>query len=353
MKHTIRFHDQTVSVEEAVSRLNRLCLEGLPRRYPEPTPEMKLRLERELEYLSRSTVHLQRLVTLWDLADYATGEEIPVGPGMGALPSLLSAYCLGVTGVDPLAHGLLYERFSLKPPVPPTMSLSVPARAVSQMVTYLEKFYPGVSPSGVIHDDLTLSRIDLALHLIRWQGKRCPDPDAIDFGDQSVYDLFRSPAGRELCAFQTGSPVLTGLRPHSLEELTAAAALEVKSRFDPGFHDFFHVWQERDGERVAGTEPELADTCGLPLYKEQVLLLLRRYAGCSLEEAERRRKDEDLSALPPRLAEEIAGASLTPKSHFAARARLSYQAAYLCRYYPDIYEQAVFALPTPRYERLI
>jgi len=72
-----------------------------------------------------------------------------------------------------------------------------------------------------------------------------------------------------------------------------------------------------------------------------------------LEEAEKRRWDEDLSALPPRLAEEIAAAVQVPKSHFIARAKLSYQLAWLCRHYPAAYSLAVFALPTPHRERLI
>ena len=46
-----------------------------------------------------------------DLVSFAKGSSIPVGPGRGSGAGSLVAYALGITGIDPLEHGLVFERF--------------------------------------------------------------------------------------------------------------------------------------------------------------------------------------------------------------------------------------------------
>ncbi len=46
-----------------------------------------------------------------DFINYAKKNKIPVGPGRGSAAGSLVAYSLGITDLDPLAHGLLFERF--------------------------------------------------------------------------------------------------------------------------------------------------------------------------------------------------------------------------------------------------
>ncbi|MGI8813435.1 MAG: DNA polymerase III subunit alpha [Pyrinomonadaceae bacterium] len=48
---------------------------------------------------------------VWDFIKYAVQQNIPVGPGRGSAAGSLVAYCLGITGVDPLQYDLLFERF--------------------------------------------------------------------------------------------------------------------------------------------------------------------------------------------------------------------------------------------------
>ena len=46
-----------------------------------------------------------------DFIEYAKKKKIPVGPGRGSAAGSLVAYCLGITDLDPIEHGLIFERF--------------------------------------------------------------------------------------------------------------------------------------------------------------------------------------------------------------------------------------------------
>ena len=50
-------------------------------------------------------------LVVWDYIKYARDNEIPVGPGRGSAAGSLVAYSLKITNIDPIYHGLLFERF--------------------------------------------------------------------------------------------------------------------------------------------------------------------------------------------------------------------------------------------------
>jgi DNA polymerase-3 subunit alpha len=72
--------------------------------------EYKERLEYELKMLQRMGFSTYFLV-VWDYIKYARDNKIPVGPGRGSAAGSLVAYCLKITNIDPVHHGLLFERF--------------------------------------------------------------------------------------------------------------------------------------------------------------------------------------------------------------------------------------------------
>ena len=76
----------------------------------EIAPEYKERLEYELQMLEQMGYSTYFLV-VWDYIKYARDNSIPVGPGRGSAAGSLVAYALGITGIDPVHHGLLFERF--------------------------------------------------------------------------------------------------------------------------------------------------------------------------------------------------------------------------------------------------
>lgn len=94
--------------------LRELAFEGLKRRIAErgikdPRPYQE-RLERELEVIT-SMGFAGYFLIVQDFVNWAKGRGIPVGPGRGSAAGSLVAYCLGITDIDPLEHGLLFERF--------------------------------------------------------------------------------------------------------------------------------------------------------------------------------------------------------------------------------------------------
>ncbi len=68
------------------------------------------RLEYEMGVVRRMGFASYFLIVA-DFIDYAKRNGIPVGPGRGSAAGSLVAYCLGITGIDPLEYGLIFERF--------------------------------------------------------------------------------------------------------------------------------------------------------------------------------------------------------------------------------------------------
>ena len=50
-------------------------------------------------------------LVVWDYIKFARDNSIPVGPGRGSAAGSLVAYALQITNIDPVEHGLLFERF--------------------------------------------------------------------------------------------------------------------------------------------------------------------------------------------------------------------------------------------------
>jgi DNA polymerase-3 subunit alpha len=90
--------------------LLKLCEEGLKTRYPEVTPEIRDRLDHELKII-KDMGFVSYFLIVWDFIHYAKSKDIPVGPGRGSAAGSLVSYLLGITDLDPLKYGLLFERF--------------------------------------------------------------------------------------------------------------------------------------------------------------------------------------------------------------------------------------------------
>lgn len=91
--------------------LGELALQGARERYGEPLPaEVRERLEYELGVIAQMG-YASYFLIVWDFVRYAKEQGIPVGPGRGSAAGSLVSYCLGITAIDPLEYGLLFERF--------------------------------------------------------------------------------------------------------------------------------------------------------------------------------------------------------------------------------------------------
>ncbi len=95
---------------DADTYLEEKCYEGLHSRYPEITAGIEERLQYELSVI-RQMDYSDYFLIVWDFVRYAKGQKVIVGPGRGSAAGSLVAYCLGITNIEPLQHGLLFERF--------------------------------------------------------------------------------------------------------------------------------------------------------------------------------------------------------------------------------------------------
>jgi DNA polymerase-3 subunit alpha len=90
--------------------LAHLSWTGLKRRYPAPNAEVQGRLQYELDVIQK-TGFAGYFLVVWDFITFAKERGISVGPGRGSAAASLVAYCLGITNIDPLRYGLIFERF--------------------------------------------------------------------------------------------------------------------------------------------------------------------------------------------------------------------------------------------------
>lgn len=90
--------------------LKDLMEKGLKRRYKEITPEIRQRADYELEVVSKMGF-VEYYLIVWDFINYAHEHGIPVGPGRGSGAGSIIAYAIGITQVEPLRYGLIFERF--------------------------------------------------------------------------------------------------------------------------------------------------------------------------------------------------------------------------------------------------
>ncbi|WP_277138410.1 DNA polymerase III subunit alpha [Anaerotruncus massiliensis (ex Togo et al. 2019)] len=97
--------------EDNLSYFKRLCYEGLRRHYgDQPDPAVAERLEYELDVIIKMG-YVDYYLIVFDFINYAKSVGIPVGPGRGSGAGSLAAYCIGITGIDPIRYNLLFERF--------------------------------------------------------------------------------------------------------------------------------------------------------------------------------------------------------------------------------------------------
>ena len=90
--------------------LQKLCNEGLHRRYPNDDGSVKKQLDYELRMIKKMGF-VDYFLIVSDFIAYAKGQKIPVGPGRGSAAGSVVSYTLNITDVDPIKYNLYFERF--------------------------------------------------------------------------------------------------------------------------------------------------------------------------------------------------------------------------------------------------
>ncbi len=88
-----------------------ICKRGFKERYGENPPQEYIeRLNYELEIINKMG-YVDYYLIVHDFIKHAKDKGIPVGPGRGSGAASICAYCIGITGIDPMKYSLLFERF--------------------------------------------------------------------------------------------------------------------------------------------------------------------------------------------------------------------------------------------------
>ena len=99
--------DESLSVEEY---LRKKVLIGAEEKYQEIDSVIQERINYELEVIN-SMGFASYFLIVGDLIDFAKSRNIRTGAGRGSAAGSIVSYCLGITGIEPLKYGLIFERF--------------------------------------------------------------------------------------------------------------------------------------------------------------------------------------------------------------------------------------------------
>ena len=265
------------------SALKALAWEGATKRYGTISPEVAERLKLELDTFARIGAE-SLLLILKDLVDHAREAGIAVGPGRSSTPGSLVCYCLGITDVDPLKFGLLFERFvSPDSTTLPQIDLDFGKGCLDELIDYLKARY-GDDCVALKMNIIELPVLDVIKDL---DGEVIPldDPETLGIfsrGDTDGVFLFE-PEGLKKCLRQ--------METLGFEDLVALNALYRPGPMDyiPEFIDFANG-KRRPKYVLPEEEAILGVTHGVLVYQEQLMVLAERVAGFSPAEADRLRK---------------------------------------------------------------
>ena len=102
---------KTDGERDNISFFKNLCFSGFIEKYNEPiNKSIRERLNYEIKIIVEMG-YTDYFLIVWDFIRYAKENNIPVGPGRGSGAGSLCAYCIGITGIDPIKYNLLFERF--------------------------------------------------------------------------------------------------------------------------------------------------------------------------------------------------------------------------------------------------
>ena len=136
---------------EPEAMLRRLAAEGLRARYGDPPPaEAVERMEFELGVIEEMGFSSYFLI-VWDFVRYAKENGVAVGPGRGSAAGSIVSYVLRITDLDPLAEGLIFERF-LNPgrKSMPDIDIDFSVRGRERMIRYVGDKYGRESVAQII-----------------------------------------------------------------------------------------------------------------------------------------------------------------------------------------------------------
>lgn len=141
---------QPVKFKDDAECLEQYCIEGLKKKMGRIADDYKKRLDYELSVIKKMGFASYFLIVM-DFIEHAREMGNPVGPGRGSGAGSLVAYALDITRVDPLKHGLLFERF-LNPDrnTMPDLDIDFSGEGRSEVIEYVRNKYGENNVASII-----------------------------------------------------------------------------------------------------------------------------------------------------------------------------------------------------------
>ena len=141
--------------------------EGLVRRYGDPVPaEVQERADYEMSVIIQQGVPAYFLI-VQEYIEWARSQGIGVGPGRGSAAGAIVAYAMGITDLDPLSNGLLFERFLSPERVEmPDIDVDFEDERRQEVIEHIKDVYGEDHVSGVI----TFGKLQ-AKNAVRWASR--------------------------------------------------------------------------------------------------------------------------------------------------------------------------------------
>ena len=365
-----------------LSYLEKLSMDGAIKRWGSIDDCLRKRIEKELAVIHEHNWETYFLV-LWDCIRYARSLGIYVAPGRGALPSSVVAYCLGVTGVDPIKYVLLFERYlSARDGYWIDIELSRQYEVFEYAITKYGEAIPELIIE-VSHDEACLGdvqEVEIIGRTLEQINKRTGEKIniyEIEYNDLSVFESIESGHGDDFSFALNvdGEEYWHNIKPRSMEDLIAGIGLspefeEIWSR--KAIYELYITGKKARDNGVIEHNPFkkfLQGTYGQLIYHEQIMQVFEELGGFSPNQANEARRalcgrrlskikqykdmfirgcvayglsKEDGETIYDEM-EDNAIYTLN-KSHFAAIAMLLYQVVWLKYYYPTDYENAIASI---------
>ena len=315
--------------------LRDLVVEGACERYGEDwSDELANRIDYELRYIEDSGYADYFLI----VADYVQhAREIGrVSPGRGSAAGSIVNYCLGITSIDPLKFGLLFERFcNPDKRLLPDIDIDVDMATQGKMFDYLSEHYDhvaygreethpificsqnivdivSVEKKGVRNrPTIAVSMLDaedaglIPFHLLRTEALSVIDLcltmvdgnfdlDNLPLNDKTTMNLFRQGDTCGIYDFDSSTmqDLLRQAAPQTFEELVA---LYTMCRPGPLDWTTEYIARKNGDKPIEYVIPELREilgyTYGMTIYQEQIMLIAQRLASFTPGESDQLRRD--------------------------------------------------------------
>ena len=350
-----------------------LVYEGMTKRWGDPAPpEIVERIDFELNVIKMMGFS-SYFLSVHDYVEAARRMGVWIGPVHGSAAGSAVLYALGVTAVDPIKHGLLFERFLTHDRISlPDIDIDVEEDGLEKVVEYIrEQHGCGLK---------ILSVHKRCVNLIKERSGRAVDLDKIPFDEPETMEVFARGDTGHVFQFESEDMKrwLMALKPKCFGDLVAMVPLYYMEVADY----IPRLVRRKNGEEPVTynhplMEEILCETYGITVYQEQIMTLSRKLAGFTRGESDKLRKalGKKVMEVMRELKDKfVAGCLANPdfrigewrdeavarslcakiwkdweafasyafnKSHAVSYAHLAYQTAYLKAHYPAEFAESL------------